>query len=69
MSFWMVLTQCARQGGLLIGPAVFTLVSVIVKRGGSPLAPPSLMAWVLLAQAVFGLTARLTAGKQTRCTS
>lgn len=59
MSFWMVLTQCARQGGLLIGPAVFTLVSVIVKRGGSPLAPPSLMAWVLLAQAVFGLVSIL----------
>ncbi|CAK9090848.1 unnamed protein product [Durusdinium trenchii] len=58
MSFWMILTQCVRQSGLLVGPAIFALVSVLVK-GGSPIAPPSLMAWVVLAQAVLGLASVL----------
>lgn len=49
----MILTQCARQGGLLAGPAVFALVSVIVKQG-QPVAPASLLAWVIFAQVVFG---------------
>ncbi|CAK9090846.1 unnamed protein product [Durusdinium trenchii] len=58
MSFWSVLTQCARQGGFLVGPAVFALLSLAVKRS-QPMAPPSLMAWVLLAQAMFGLLSAL----------
>ena len=55
MSFWMVLTQCARQGGVIAGPAVFALVSVIVSQGGrTQLAPCSLMAWAIFAQVIFG---------------
>ena len=61
MSFWMILQQCARQGGQLVGPALFALLSLSVRRGQA-IAPQSMMAWVMLAGAFLGLTNALFFG-------
>eukprot|EP00913_Durusdinium_trenchii_P000183 g166.t1 len=42
MSFWMILTQCARQGGLLAGPAVFALAPRSPGRGTCELSVDAL---------------------------
>ncbi|CAJ1350434.1 unnamed protein product [Effrenium voratum] len=51
-SFWMICTQCARNGGFLVGPGIFAIISLRVKQG-EPVAPESLMAWVYLSQSMI----------------
>eukprot|EP00913_Durusdinium_trenchii_P032537 g30461.t2 len=53
MTFWMIMAQCSRQSGFLVGPAVFALLSQLVGRG-KPIAPASALAWVLVAQVIIG---------------
>ncbi|CAJ1368441.1 unnamed protein product, partial [Effrenium voratum] len=57
-SFWMIWTQCARNGGFLIGPGVFAVLSVLVGQS-RPVAPVSLLAWVFLLQCVIVLLATI----------
>ncbi|CAJ1389476.1 unnamed protein product [Effrenium voratum] len=51
-SYWSVWTQCARNGGFLVGPAVFAIISLCVKQG-QPVAPVSVMAWIFFAQCII----------------
>jgi len=52
-TFWMILAQCARNGGMLIGPGFFAVIAFAVKRG-EPVAPSSLMGWVDMGFLIFG---------------
>eukprot|EP00438_Fugacium_kawagutii_P029900 Skav200717 [mRNA] locus=scaffold2650:156095:157639:- [translate_table: standard] len=53
-TFWMLMVQCARNGGMLIGPGFFALVAYAVKRG-VPVSPGSLLAWVSMGNLILGL--------------
>ncbi|CAJ1396206.1 unnamed protein product, partial [Effrenium voratum] len=44
-TFWMIMTQCARNAGFLLGPGIFALISLAVKQG-QDVAPACLLAWM-----------------------
>lgn len=46
-TFWMIMAQCARNGGMLVGPGFFALVTYAVMRG-SEVSPASLLSWVYI---------------------
>lgn len=52
-TFWMIMAQCFRNAGMLVGPGFFALTAWAVKRG-QPVAPTSLMAWCYLGFLLFG---------------
>lgn len=62
-TFWMIMTQCARNVGLVVGPLVFTILKTLVTGDGERVSPRSMMAWInifLLFQALvssfFGIS-------------
>jgi len=54
-TFWMILTQCARNLGMVVGPGLFALLRVFVTGGGERVSPRSMMGWVNLLLLVFSL--------------
>mmetsp|Transcript_15962 Transcript_15962/g.27147 ORF Transcript_15962/g.27147 Transcript_15962/m.27147 type:complete len:551 (+) Transcript_15962:65-1717(+) len=53
-TFWMIMAQCARGFGLLLGPGFFAMVAFAVKRGHD-VSPTSLLAWVNCCFMLMGL--------------
>jgi len=45
-TFWMIMTQCARNTGLVIGPLIFTVLKTLVTGDGDRVSPRSMMAWI-----------------------
>ena len=54
-TFWMILTQCARNLGMVVGPGLFALLRACVTGGGERVSPRSMMGWVNLLLLVFSL--------------
>jgi len=54
-TFWMILTQCARNLGLVVGPGLFAVLRTAVTGGGDRVCPRSMMGWVNLTLLVFSL--------------
>ena len=54
-TMWTFIGQCSRNAGMTIGPLAFLLVSRMVVRGGEPVNPRSMMAWVCIFSAVLNL--------------
>ncbi|CAE7201873.1 unnamed protein product [Symbiodinium natans] len=53
-TFWMIMAQCCRNGGFLLGPPLFAAISWAVRRGRD-VSPISLMAWSFMALAGWSL--------------
>eukprot|EP00435_Cladocopium_sp_Y103_P062660 s199_g24.t1 len=51
---WMVLTQCSRNLGLIIGPGIFLLINLALSRGPR-VNPRSMMAWAAIIEATLYL--------------
>jgi len=49
-TFWSMLTQLAKNGGFVMGPAGFALISHLVRssRGGLAVSPICMMSWVFM---------------------
>jgi len=49
-TFWMMLTQCARNGGILLGPIYFAFISYLVHKGqmSRDVSPISEMSWLFM---------------------
>jgi len=55
-TLWMVLTQCSRNLGLMIGPGIFVLINRAISNGPR-VSPRSMMAWAALIEACLYLLA------------
>lgn len=53
-SFWMTISQTGKIVGMLIGPGVFSLISLALKQGGD-ISPGSSMAWMFVAIMAIGM--------------
>ncbi|CAE7496730.1 unnamed protein product [Symbiodinium necroappetens] len=49
-TFWSMLTQLAKNGGFVLGPAGFALISYLLRsrRGGLAVSPICMMSWVFM---------------------
>jgi len=54
-TFWMIMTQCARNCGLLLGPVLFAIVSYLVKQG-LEVSPVCMMGWSMIGVAIMILS-------------
>lgn len=54
-TFWMIMTQCSRNCGLLLGPVLFAIVSYLVKEG-LEVSPVCMMGWSMIAAAIMILS-------------
>ncbi|CAJ1407936.1 unnamed protein product [Effrenium voratum] len=59
-TYWMILTQCARNGGLVVGPLFFALLRTFVTGDGDRVNPRSMMGWVNLFMLFLSLISAAT---------
>ncbi|CAE7817566.1 unnamed protein product, partial [Symbiodinium sp. CCMP2592] len=53
-TFWMIMAQCCRNGGFILGPPVFAAISAMVRQGRE-VSPVSMMAWSYIGLIAFSL--------------
>jgi len=53
-TFWMIMAQCCRNGGFILGPPVFAAISAMVRQGRE-VSPISMMAWSYIGLISFSL--------------
>ncbi|CAJ1353402.1 unnamed protein product, partial [Effrenium voratum] len=55
MTFWMILTQCSRNLGFVIGPMIFMVLNLSLHSTDPRVSPRSMMAWVQMIVFILSL--------------
>mmetsp|Transcript_17469 Transcript_17469/g.32859 ORF Transcript_17469/g.32859 Transcript_17469/m.32859 type:complete len:568 (-) Transcript_17469:10-1713(-) len=53
-TFWTIMIQCSRNGGFILGPILFALISFLVRQGRE-VSPISMMGWSFIGLAFCGV--------------